>query len=429
MKSLVERDREVLWHPFTHRYSAGDPIPVVSGKGAWLFDEAGNGYLDGISSWWVNTHGHAHPYIAEKVNEQHRSLEHVIFAGFTHEPAVRLAERLLEKWDGGPGKVFFSDNGSTAMETAVKMALQYWYNQGQQRTRVIAFENGYHGDTFGAMSVSAKSAFNAPFDPLMFEVEYIPAPTPGREEEAHGMLDRKLSKGDVAAFCFEPLVQGASGMIMHESAPLERLVALCQDYGVPAIADEVFTGFGRTGSLFATHELAYKPDIMALSKGLTGGTMALAATLCKEHIHTPFYDKDRKKTFFHGHSYTANPLACTAANASLDLFEYEETWQNIHRIIEQHHHFRSELKGDAGVRDVRQKGTILAVELGSTEETSYFNSLRDRLARYFLEKGIFLRPLGNEVYVVPPYCITEGELDSIHRTVQGAIERLQDKGT
>ena len=420
--NLSERDLKVVWHPYTQMLNALPPIPIVRGNGACLYDEDNKCYIDAISSWWVNIHGHAHPYIAQKVAEQLNRLEHVIFAGFTHEPAVDLAERLLKILPANQAKVFYSDNGSTAVEVAIKMCLQYWHNQGQQRTKILAFNNAYHGDTFGAMAVSGRSAFTAAFDSLLFDVEFIDLPN----KENISALKSQISdlKSDLACFIFEPLVQGASGMIMYEAEYLDQLMAHCRHEQVLLIADEVFTGFGRTGKAFACEHVSVQPDVMCFSKGLTGGTMAMGLTTCAQFIYDAFLSEDRLKTLFHGHSYTANPVACSAAQASLDLFLAASTMENIHRIEKRHRQFALKIQHHPRIRSTRQTGTILAMEWETGSDTSYFSSLRDRLYLYFLDAGIILRPLGNIIYILPPYCITDEQLDYIYSKIENALETI-----
>jgi adenosylmethionine-8-amino-7-oxononanoate aminotransferase len=298
--SLTERDLKVIWHPYTQMKTAAPPVPIVRGEGALLFDEAGKQYIDAVSSWWVNIHGHAHPYIAQKVAEQLTKLEHVIFAGFTHEGAVELAERLLAHLPNNQQKAFYSDNGSTAIEVAIKMCLQYWLNTGQQRTKILAFNNAYHGDTFGAMAVSGRSAFTKAFDSLLFEVEFIDTPNKENIQSLKSQISNL--KSDLACFIFEPLVQGSAGMLMYEAEYLNELMAHCKQEDVLMIDDEIFTGFGRTGKSFACDYLQVQPDIMCFSKGLTGGTMALGLTTCTQQIYDAFLSDDKLKTLFHGHS-------------------------------------------------------------------------------------------------------------------------------
>ncbi|KAB7726291.1 adenosylmethionine--8-amino-7-oxononanoate transaminase [Rudanella paleaurantiibacter] len=422
--TLPNRDSAVIWHPFTQMQTAPLPIPIVRGEGSLLFDASGRSFLDMISSWWVNLHGHSHPHIAQRVSEQLNTLEHVIFADFTHEPAVRLAERLLPLLPTNQRRVFYSDNGSTAVEVALKMAFQYWHNLGQPRRRVVAFEDAYHGDTFGAMAVGGRSAFTAPFVPFLFDVEYLPAPTPGREEAVLEQA-RHLFADDVAAFIFEPLVQGAGGMVMYEPEPIQALIRMARQHGALVIADEVMTGFGRTGKTFACHYLTEQPDLMCLSKGLTGGTMALSVTTCTAAIYEAFLSTDRYKTLFHGHSFTANPVACAASLASLDLLQKPETEQAIARIVQKHQTFADTLRQHPAVENVRQRGTILAFDLRvSGEGSSYFNSIRDVAYRYLLDRGILMRPLGNVLYLLPPYCTTNEQLDEAYSAILGLLDTL-----
>jgi len=420
--SLVDRDLKVIWHPYTQMKTALSPVPIVRGEGACLYDENGKRYIDAVSSWWVNIHGHANPYIAQKVAEQLNKLEHVIFAGFTHQPAVELAERLLAVLPSNQQKAFYSDNGSTAVEVAIKMCLQYWHNQGINRTKILAFKNAYHGDTFGAMAVSGRSAFTAAFDNLLFEVEFIDTPNESNIEGLKSHISNL--KSDLSCFIFEPLVQGASGMLMYEAKYLDELMVHCRNEDVLLIADEVFTGFGRTGKRFACDHLSVQPNIMCFSKGLTGGTMALGLTTCTQQIFDAFLSDDRLKTLFHGHSYTANPVACSAGLASLDLFLDPSSQQNIDRIVNSHKEFALKIKDHPKIRTTRQTGTILVMEWETGSDTSYFSSLRDRLYQYFLEAGIILRPLGNIIYILPPYCITDEQLNYIYGKIESALDEL-----
>lgn len=427
MKSLAKRDQQVVWHPFTQMKTAAPPIPIVKGKGAKLWDDQGRVFIDAISSWWMNTHGHSHPKIAAALKQQADTLEHVIFADFTHAPAVELSERLLGHLPSNQARVFFSDNGSTAIEVGLKMCFQYWYNQGKpQRSKIIAFEGAYHGDTFGAMSVGGRSAFTAPYAPYLFDVLFVEPPVKGREQASLAAMQALLDehKGEVAGFIFEPLVQGAGGMLMHQPEALDALLGLCKQEEVLCIADEVMVGFGRTGKMFASESLEHTPDIYALSKGLTGGTMAFAITTCTAEIFDAFWSDDRLKTLFHGHSCTGNPLACAVALASLDLMEEEETWNNIRRIEKRHADFAKQIKGHAFVKNLRQHGVILAFDVPNESETSYFNSLRDHIWEFFLDRQLLMRPLGNTVYILPPYCITDEELNLIYEGVLALLEDI-----
>ncbi len=404
--------------------TARPPVAIVRGEGALLYDEDGREYIDAISSWWVNVHGHAHPYIAERVAEQLRSLEHVIFAGFTHEPAIILAERLLKVLPDNQSRIFYSDNGSTAVEVAVKMALQYWRNRGHKRQKLIVLSNSYHGDTFGAMSVSVRDLFTEPFWELLFDVVVVDAPVGGKGDEALAQLERAVNSDDIAAFIFEPLLQGAGGMIVHDAAPLDRMLALCKEYKIPTIADEVLTGFGRTGKFFASDYLINKPDIICLSKGLTGGTMALGATSCTEEIYEAFLSDDKRKSLFHGHSYTGNPIACAAALASLDLFEKKETWDDVARVSLRQKAFVSAISKHERVRNPRRIGTVMAFDVAAKGKTGYLNNLRDWMNDFCIDRRVIVRPLGNVMYLIPPYCMTDSQLESVYSVLTAMLQEL-----
>jgi len=419
-----ERDRKVIWHPFTQMKTADPPITIVKGKGVLLYDDAGNEYIDAVSSWWVNVHGHAHPWIQQKVNEQLGILEHSIFAGFTHPGAIELCERLIPKLPKGQERIFFSDNGSTAVEVGLKMALQYWWNKDINRHRIIAFEYAYHGDTVGAMSAGGRGTFTVPFDNILFDVEHIPVPNGTNNETVLRQFKDLCESGEVAAFIYEPVVQGAGGMVMYDIAGMDALLKVAKDHDVIRIADEVMAGFGRTGKLFASEHYATEPDIMALSKALTGGTMPLSLTTCKSFIYEAFLSDDKKKTFFHGHSYTGNPTACAAALASLDLFDQPELMENLSRINLKHQSFADRLKNVAIARNIRIRGTILAFEVETGEADTYFNSIRDVLYNSFIEQHILLRPLGNTVYILPPYVITDGQLEQVYTAILTTLDSL-----
>ncbi|MCX6351720.1 MAG: adenosylmethionine--8-amino-7-oxononanoate transaminase [Bacteroidetes bacterium] len=417
-----------IWHPFTQMKTANPPIHIDRAEGSILFAKDGKEYIDAISSWWVNIHGHANPFIAKAIAEQALKLEQVIFAGFTHAPAIDLANNLLKILPDSITKIFYSDNGSTAVEVAIKMALQYWHNQGvHHKTKLIAFENGYHGDTFGAMSVGAKSTFNAAFEKHLFQVEYIPTPHENNFEAVKEQLKILLKNEDVAAFIFEPLVQGASGMLMHNPEHLDALIQLTKQHNVLCIADEVMTGFGRTGKNFATDYLQNKPDIICLSKGITGGFMPLGVTASSQKIYDAFYADAKEKTFYHGHSYTANPLACAAANASLQLLLSDDCQSQIKNIISQHTAFAASQQHESFIKEIRQTGTILAIELNTAEGSSYFNTIRHEVYDFCIENGVLLRPLGNAVYIMPPYCVTSAELNKIYQVIKSLINTFKEK--
>ena len=426
MNDLSALDRKNIWHPFTPLNGVPDPLLVESASGVYLHTSGGRRVIDAISSWWVNLHGHGHPLIADAIGEQARKLEHVIFAGFTHEPAIRLSQNLLSILPPNQSRIFFSDNGSTAVEVALKMAIQYWVHKGSTRKKIIAIRGAYHGDTFGSMSVGERGLFTDPFRSLLFDTEFIDFPE--REKEA-GILQafRELVRHDeVAALIYEPLVQAAAGMRMYDPRFLDSLLDEAHRHGVVCIADEVFTGFGRTGKLFASEYCRIKPDIMAVSKGITGGALPLGVTSCTDEIQTAFATSDLKRTFFHGHSYTANPLACAAANASFDLLTKPQCIDNIKRITRSHEHFKNGIQGHTAIREVRTLGTILAIELKTGEESSYVNNLRSRIYDFFLGRDILLRPLGNVLYILPPYIITDDQLNEVYEAIADFLNKLQD---
>jgi len=424
--SIASRDQRVIWHPYTQMRTAAKPIGIVRGDGLYLFDEDGKRYLDMISSWWVNIHGHAHPHIAQQVAEQLQTLEHVIFAGFTHQGAVSLGERLLAILPANQKRIFYTDNGSTAVEVALKMALQYWHNKDEERHKILAFNHGYHGDTFGAMAVSGRGVFTSPFFPFLFHVDFIEPPLPGKEEESLSQLYDHIERGDpIAAFIFEPLVQGTGGMLMQNAKALDKMIDIAQKNNIITIADEVMTGFGRTGKMFATDYLEHKTDIMCLSKGLTGGTMPLGVTSCSEDIYSAFLSDDRTKALFHGHSYTANPLACAAALASLDILQTEECFYRILEISKMHEAFLEEIVGHVSVQAVRVLGTILAIEIKTSDKSSYFNNMRDFIYNFFIDRGIILRPLGNIIYLIPPYCTEKEDLQYTYAAIVELLEEMK----
>lgn len=420
--SLSQRDQQVVWHPYTQQKNMPAPLPLVSGAGALLSDAYGKTYIDATSSWWVNIHGHAHPYIAESIYRQALQLEHVIFAGYTHEPAVRLAERLLPLLPGDCTRLFYSDNGSTAVEVALKMAIQYWWNKSVRRHKILAFHHSYHGDTFGAMSVSERSVFTLAFKDYLFDVVFID--TPGENNLAELLEQIRFHGPETAAFIYEPLLQGAGGMRMYEAAHLQALLQACHQEGILCIADEVMTGFGRTGKLFASEHLAEKPDIVCLSKGITGGTIALGATACTDCIYQAFLDDDKLKTLFHGHSYTANPITCAAALASLDLLEDPSCADARARINRQHLDFADRLRPHRLVKDLRVLGTVLAFDVETGAKDGYLNNVGPEMARLSLERGVMLRPMGNNVYVLPPYCITSAQLEQIYSCIAVVLEQV-----
>ncbi len=420
--NLIDRDRKHLWHPYTQMLTCPDPLPIARGEGVYLYTEDGRKILDGISSWWVNIHGHAHPKLNAALAAQARELEHVMFAGCTHRPAVELAERLVDVIPSGLNRIFYSDNGSTAVEVAIKMALQYWRNRGEpQRQTFITLHHAYHGDTVGAMSASEDSVFTRAFSRLLFPVVRAHAPYCYRcplglrrescQMDCLGDLERSLKEhgGKIAAVLVEPMLQGVGGMIVWPAEFLAGVRALCDQHGVLMIADEVLTGFGRTGRMFACEHASISPDILCLSKALTAGYLPLGVTAATEAIYEAFLSQDRGKTFFHGHSYTANPLACAVAIASLDLFGESDVLGRIGRLENQLHASLDPLRTLPRVGDVRVIGGVGVVELQGDE--GYLDQIGPRLTAAFLERGLLLRPLGNVLYFMPPYVITDLETE------------------
>jgi len=408
--NIKQRDQRYIWHPFDQMKGA-DILPIVRGDGCYLYDENGKKYLDGFSSWWVNAHGHSNKYLAEKINQQMLKLEHVAFGGFTHPQAVELAEKVIHKTPANIKKIFFSDNGSTANEVALKMSIQYWNNLSQPRDRFIAFQGAYHGDTFGSMCLTARGGFNEPFERFMFDVDFIPLPNSNNDNEVINTFKKLIDKGDVAAFIFEPIVQGASGMNIYNESTLSELIYYAKKANVITIADEVFTGFGRTGTWLAVDHLENKPDILCLSKALTGGFLPLGLTAVSQHIFDGFYSDEPKHTFLHGHSYTGSPLCCAAANASIELMDCEDFWNHVNKISKRMSYNIDKIKTKKKVRAARSKGLVGAVEIDAGGRSSYFNKSGKIIYRELLDRGLILRPLGNVFGFVPPHCITEDELD------------------
>jgi adenosylmethionine---8-amino-7-oxononanoate aminotransferase len=419
-----------LWYPYTQAKTAPEPFKVKSAQGVWLELETGERILDCISSWWVNLHGHGHPKIAEAIYQQAKCLEHVIFAGFTHDPAEQLAERLVDRLPAPLTRVFYSDNGSTAIEVALKMAYQYWANQGQPRTTFLAFEGAYHGDTFGAMAVGGRSLFTQAFTPLLFDVAFIPYPSTHLQDSCVDQTEQAILQQiqqtlaqqpeRYAGIILEPLVQGSGGMKMCRPLFLQQLQQIATAHNTLLIFDEVMTGFGRTGDWFAcTNEVT--PDIICLSKGITGGFLPLAVTVCTETIYDAFYSDDPQKTLYHGHSYAANPLGCAAALASLDLMiENEATFKQMKT---QHKAHLAKLDNHPRLKNLRVTGTIAAMDL-ITENPGYLNQLSLEIRKRGIAQGLLLRPLGNVLYIMPPYCITEDELAFIYHGITTILNAL-----
>jgi adenosylmethionine-8-amino-7-oxononanoate aminotransferase len=448
--SLVDRDRACLWHPYTQMLTRPDPIPIVRGDGIYVYTEDGRRLLDGTSSWWVNIHGHSHPRLTEALAAQARALEHVVFANCTHRPAIELAERLLDVVPPGLTRVFYSDNGSTAVEVALKLARQYWSNRGEASRRTfITLHHAYHGDTVGAMSASEDSIFTRPFASMLFDVTRAHAPycyrCPVGLERATchveclesragngvkpGTLESLLleHRDSVAAVMVEPMLQGAGGMIVWPAEFLGGVRRLCDRFGTLMIADEVLTGFGRTGRMFACEHASVTPDIVCLSKALTAGYMPLGATIVTPAVYEAFLSEDRTRTFFHGHSFTANPLACAVACASLDLIHESGSIEKVRALEGWLRRGLEPLRVLPLVGDVRVIGGVGIIELVSDRTTKssggYLDGVGPRLTAAFLERGLLLRPLGNIVYFMPPYVITEEETAS---ALADIAEVLQD---
>ena len=419
--SLQERDKKHIWHPLTQHKTHPNVLPIAKAKGALLFDESGKSYIDGIASWYTSMYGHCNPYILDKVQLQMQQLDQIIFSGFTHEPAVELSEKLISILPNNQQKIFFSDNGSTSTEVGIKMALQYHHNLGNQRNVILAFEEGFHGDTFGAMSASGLSVYNGPFEEHFIKVVRIPVPTKNTIEEIKRKLQSLIKEHAIAGFIYEPLVQGAAGMKMYAPELLNELLLICKDNEIITIADEVMTGFGKTGTHFASEQLETKPDVMCLSKALTAGLMPMAVTTCSQKIFDAFYSNDMSKGLFHAHTYTANPLACAAASAGIDLLLSNEIQQNSERIIKSHQAFDTQLKKYLNVTNTRQTGVIYAFDLAIKMER--YGNLRDKLFHHFMDKGVFLRPLGNTIYILPPYVITEEQLNQVYESIFNLLEQ------
>lgn len=420
MSDLLKKDKEFVWHPFTQMQTAPEPLELVRAKNTSLFTADGKEYIDCNSSWWVNVHGHGNEHIGNAINEQFKKIDHAIFAGATHPKAVELAERIVQLLPNPLAKVFFSDNGSTAIEVALKMVFQYWHNKSQPKKRILALDGAYHGDTFGAMAVGQRGYFNEPFEHFFFDVDFIDFPTKDNEEELLNQAENLFKSTEFAAVILEPLVQGSAGMRMYSPGFLTRLVNLAKQYEVKVILDEVMTAWGRTGTYFAFQHTAIVPDIVCLSKGLTGGVLPLGLTVATNEIYEAFLSEEKSKALLHGHSFTGNPLSCAAACASLDLFEQQSTWENVKRIADANEAFALTIDSTS-VENVRFLGTILAIELKTSGESSYFSDIRDQVYAYFLENGILLRPLGNIIFINPPYCITALELNKIYEKLQTFI--------
>ena len=433
-KEILNNDRKYIWHPFTNIKKSGPPIVISSAKGDTLTDIDGKNYIDLISSWWVNIHGHGKKEIIDEITKQANELDQVVFAGLTHEPAVMLAKKLSNLLPDGLNRVFYSDNGSTAVEIALKVSYQYWKNKNKKKKKFASFSGGYHGDTLGAMSVGFSSGFYAPFEDLVFKSNFIPFADDWKgnntieEQENNSLIftDNLIDKhgSELVAVIIEPLVQGAAGMKMCRPEYLNQIVKKFQSNGILVIFDEVMTGFGRTGKMFSTDHLEVTPDIICLAKAITGGYLPLAATVFSEKIHEEFINENIKKSFLHGHSFTANPIACSAAKISLELFEKEETLPKVKKI-EQYHKMGIEmLSNNQLISKTRVLGGIAAFDVLSFEK-NYGAEFGEKFKKRLLSRGYILRPLGQTIYIMPPFCIEKETLLKAYQEIDLALKSIK----
>ncbi|MGY3792211.1 adenosylmethionine--8-amino-7-oxononanoate transaminase [uncultured Aquimarina sp.] len=420
--NLKQRDKKHLWHPLTQHKIHPDALPIVKAEGALLYDDNGNEYIDGIASWYTAMYGHCNSFILERVNKQMHTLDQIVFAGFTHEPAIELSEKLIQILPDNQEKIFFSDNGSTANEVGIKMALQYHFNKGEKRNIIIAFEDGFHGDTFGAMSASGLSVYNGPFEDFFIDVRRIPTPTKDNFDRVIKTLRQIIDDNAVAAFIYEPLVQGANAMHMFEEKYLDPILKICKENKIITIADEVMTGFGKTGKNFASEYMETKPDIISMSKALTAGFVPMAVTSCTQEIYNAFLDDSIGKAFFHAHTYSANPIACSVAIAGIDLLSTKDIQENIARIIKSHQEFNDLIKNHPKIKSTRQKGVIYALDLNI--EMDRYGKKRYEIFDHFMQNGVCLRPLGKTIYILPPYVISEQQLGKIYKTITELLETI-----
>jgi adenosylmethionine-8-amino-7-oxononanoate aminotransferase len=418
--SLKARDKKHLWHPLKQHQLNPDSLAIVKAKGCILTDEDGNQYIDAISSWYTCMYGHCNDYIVNATYKQMQQLDHVMFSDFTHEPAIQLSEALIKILPQNQNKIYFNDNGSTAVEAGIKMALQYYFNKGEKRSLFIAFEDGFHGDTFGAMSVSGLSVYNGPFEDFLIKVKRIPTPNGANHKAILNQLKSIVSKHDVAGFIYEPIIQGAAGMKIHNIEGLNSILEFLKTKDILTIADEVMTGFGKTGKHFASNYIETKPDIICLSKALTAGLLPMAITSCTQAIYNGFLSDDMAKGFFHCHTYSANPVACAAAIAGIELLTSEEIEKNIKWISNSHKTFSDTIKHHPKVKATRHIGVIFALDINAKMER--YGSLRDKLLKFFMDRGVFLRPLGNTIYIQVPYVITKQELQKVYDVITEALE-------
>ncbi|MRJ09856.1 adenosylmethionine--8-amino-7-oxononanoate transaminase [Ornithobacterium rhinotracheale] len=426
LSELQQKDLAYNWHPYIQHKGMDAPIVITKGKDALLWDENGNEYIDAIGSWWCNPHGHANPAIAKAISDQIQTLEHVLFGGFTHPLAIELSEKLLSILPHNQAKVFYSDNGSTAVEVAVKMALQYHINQGVKKDCIISLEDAFHGDTFAAMAASGIGLYTESFKGLLLKNHRIPVPTPENITQVEEQLLNIIKNHKPAAFIFEPILQGAAGMRVYKPELLERLMQICKEHDVLCIADEVMTGFGRTGRLFACDYLEEFPDIMCISKALTGGFIPLAATTATQKVYDAFWADEVNKALFHGHTFMANPAGCAAALASINLSISPKTEKNIGRIYQRNLNFALELKETKGVKDIEVLGVMLRFALDQPDN-DYYGELRNKIYAFFMKNRLISRPVGNVLYILPPYCITNEQLDQTYEILRKTIKKFAPK--
>ncbi|WP_127845525.1 adenosylmethionine--8-amino-7-oxononanoate transaminase [Psychroflexus aestuariivivens] len=421
-KSISQRDQKYIWHPLTQHKLNPELLAIKSAKAAILKDEDGNTYIDAIASWYTSMYGHCHPKIIDKVQSQMQTLDQVVFSGFTHEPAVELSEKLMEILPKNQAKLFFNDNGSTATEIGIKMALQYHHNQGHDRRVMLALEDGFHGDTFGAMSVSSLSVYNGAFEGHFIEVIRIPKPDGRNNSDIIQQLKAIIGEHKIAGFIYEPLVQGAAAMQTYDLTGLDEMLKICKQNNIICVADEVMTGFGKTGRHFASDYLKQKPDVICLSKALTAGMLGMGITSCTQKVYKAFYSDDISKGLFHGHTYTGNPLACAAAIAGIELLTSEEIQNSIKNIMSLNQMFGNKMQKHPKIQNIRQIGVILALDLDL--KTERYGNTRDQIFKFFMDRGVFLRPLGNTIYILPPYVITEKQLSKIYATIEEYLETI-----
>ncbi|WP_121665883.1 adenosylmethionine--8-amino-7-oxononanoate transaminase [Mesonia aquimarina] len=420
--NITERDQQYIWHPLTQHKVQQEILAVKKTKGVYITDEDNNVYIDAISSWYTSIYGHCNDYILDKVNRQMQQLDQVVFTGFTHQPAVDLAEALIGILPSEQQKIFFNDNGSTATEVGIKMALQYHHNQNHERKTMLAFEEGFHGDTFGAMSVSNLSVYHGAFEDHFLSVKRIPVPNGKNTGEILEQIKSIHKETPLAGFIYEPLVQGAAAMKIHDKNGLQEILAFCKTRDIILVADEVMTGFGKTGKKFASDYLSVQPDVVCMSKALTAGLLPMGATSCSQKIFDAFYDDDLAKGLFHGHTYTANPLSCAAALAGIELLNSEKIQQGIKKITEANLAFEEQIKLHPKVNATRTMGVIFALDLAV--DLQRYGKARNKIFNTFLSKGVYLRPLGRTIYIVPPYVIKQEELAEVYKAIVEVLDGL-----